>query len=111
MANAQQSRNRDDKVSSAVEPLGRQLKEKGFADVMVFLNEAAQSKSAMAASMGVASGVGGTASVSFAAAQSAVPMYGRSQASLPPELMKCFESAYEESHEEGTTSLSLRGFR
>lgn len=108
MANLRQSTSRPEKQSSAIEPLPRQLKEKGFADVMVFLKEAVRSKPASANPMVVAAGVGGAATVSFQAAGSDVPSYAPFEATLPAELMNCFESAYEESTEEGMTSLSLR---
>ncbi len=105
MATRQGSETRGRGALSPAAVLEQELKEKGFADVMVTLTAAARAVPARAQARAAAAGVGADATVSAAAGFGS---FGRATTGLPADLLSCFESAYEESIEEGMTSLSLR---
>lgn len=110
MTTAPRSKSRRGTALSPSELLGRELKEKGFVDVMVTLTPAGQHipARAQARAFAVGAGAGDSATVSLPSAASEVPSFGQTETALPASLMSCFESSYEESTEAGLTSLSLR---
>jgi subtilisin len=85
-----------------------ELRQKGIADVMVFLKTTASAIPAAAKAAAVSASGGDAPSASLALAASAFASFGQLPPELPADLKNCFESPYEESNEAGFTSLSLR---
>jgi len=86
--------------------LQQEIKDKGFADVMVSLTGAARAVPARARA--AAAGAGGGAALGLASLGAEVGSADETQMALPPDLLNCFESSYELSTEAGFSSLSLR---